>query len=127
MNIPLFILLFDVWLCQPCSSQERGLAARLAVTEGRGESAGRDLGVPGISRLLFGQEVCVAVQSRALGDRVTLKSFSGLLIHRNSLNSQTGALGSVLYRVKEMRFHVPPQWWCFSVDVFLFIFFFCKA
>lgn len=38
------------------------------------------------------QNVCVVIQSCALGDCVTLKSFSGLLIHRNSVNSQTGAL-----------------------------------
>lgn len=40
MNILLFIVLFDVWLCQPCCSQEWGLAARLGMMEGTGEGAG---------------------------------------------------------------------------------------
>lgn len=75
-----------LFLCLICGSASPA-APRAGLWEGRGEGAGWDLRVPGIPHLPFGQNVCAAIQCCALGDHITLKSFSGLLIHRNSVNS----------------------------------------
>lgn len=70
------------------------------------------------------QNVCVAIQSWALGDRVTLKSFSGLLTHGSSVNSQTGALCfSFASRKGNEVSYLSLVWGYFNVDMFIFFFY----